>query len=116
MHKSGMIELEVVIAVARHGSFRAAAGELGMSPTAVGHAVAGLEARLGVRLFNRTTRSVSLSAAGSDFVAKVAPALSDIQAAIGDGEQPPRHAAGDAADQQLRTFISDQKADIPPGR
>lgn len=82
MHKSGMIELEVVIAVARHGSFRAAAGDLGMSPTAVGHAVAGLEARLGVRLFNRTTRSVSLSAAGADFVAKVAPALSDIQAAM----------------------------------
>jgi DNA-binding transcriptional LysR family regulator len=82
MHKSGMIELEVVVAVARRGSFRAAALDLGMSPTAVGNAVAGLEARLGVRLFNRTTRSVSLSAAGSEFVAKVTPALSDIQAAM----------------------------------
>lgn len=82
MHKSGLIELEAIIAVARHGSFRAAATELGMSPTALSHAVAGLEARLGVRLFNRTTRSVSLSGAGDEFVATVAPALSDIRGAM----------------------------------
>ncbi|MBB3456417.1 DNA-binding transcriptional LysR family regulator [Rhizobium sp. BK313] len=82
MHKSGLIELEAVIAVARRGSFRAAAVELGMSSTALSHAVAGLEARLGVRLFNRTTRSVSLSAAGEQFVATVAPALSDIHGAM----------------------------------
>ncbi|AVA25359.1 LysR family transcriptional regulator [Rhizobium sp. NXC24] len=82
MHKSGLIELEAIIAVARRGSFRAAAVELGMSPTALSHAVAGLETRLGVRLFNRTTRSVSLSAAGEQFVATVAPALSDINGAM----------------------------------
>ncbi|WFU06246.1 LysR family transcriptional regulator (plasmid) [Rhizobium sp. CB3171] len=82
MHKSGLIELEAIIAVARRGSFRAAAVELGMSPTALSHAVAGLETRLGVRLFNRTTRSVSLSAAGEQFVATVAPALSDIHGAM----------------------------------
>ncbi|MDL2402861.1 LysR family transcriptional regulator [Rhizobium mayense] len=82
MHKSGLIELEAVIAVARRGSFRAAAVELGMSSTALSHAVAGLEARLGVRLFNRTTRSVSLSPAGEQFVATVAPALSDIHGAM----------------------------------
>ena len=82
MYKSGLIELDAVVAVARHGSFRAAALELGMSPTALGHAVAGLEARLGVRLFNRTTRSVSLSAAGEQFVAQVAPALTHIRGAM----------------------------------
>jgi len=66
MHKSGLIELEAVVAIARHASFRVAAAELGMSSTALSHAVRGLEARLGVRLFNRTTRSVSLSEAGEE--------------------------------------------------
>jgi DNA-binding transcriptional LysR family regulator len=82
MHKSGLIELDAVLAVSTRGSFRAAAIELGMSPTALSNAVRGLEARLGVRLFNRTTRSVSLSEAGEQFVARVAPALSEIHNAI----------------------------------
>jgi DNA-binding transcriptional LysR family regulator len=82
MHKSGLIELEAVVAIARHSSFRVAAAELGMSSTALSHAVRGLEARLGVRLFNRTTRSVSLSEAGEEFVATVAPALADIKGAM----------------------------------
>jgi DNA-binding transcriptional LysR family regulator len=82
MRKSGMVELDAVVAVSRRGSFRAAASELGMSPTALSRAVNELEARLGVRLFNRTTRSVSLSEAGEQFVARVAPALSEIQGAM----------------------------------
>jgi len=82
MHKSGLVELEAVAAVARRGNFRAAAEELGMSSSALSHAVAGLEARLGVRLFNRTTRSVSLSAAGEQFVETIAPALSEIHRAM----------------------------------
>ena len=82
MHKSGLVELDAVVAVSRRGSFRAAAVELGMSPTALSHAVNGLEARLGVRLFNRTTRSVSLSEAGEQFIARVAPALSEIRSAM----------------------------------
>jgi DNA-binding transcriptional LysR family regulator len=82
MHKSGMVELDAVVAVSRRGSFRAAAVELGMSPTALSHAVNGLEARLGARLFNRTTRSVSLSDAGEQFIARVAPALSEIRSAM----------------------------------
>ena len=82
MHKSGLTDLEAVVAVARRGSFRAAALELGMSATALGNAVASLEARLGVRLFNRTTRSVALSSAGEAFVAQISPALADIQHAM----------------------------------
>jgi DNA-binding transcriptional LysR family regulator len=82
MHRNGLVELEAILAVARHRSFRAAATELGMSSTAVSSAVGGLEARLGVRLFNRTTRSVSLSSAGEEFVARVAPAISTIQSAM----------------------------------
>jgi DNA-binding transcriptional LysR family regulator len=77
-----MVELDAVVTVSRRGSFRAAAVELGMSPTALSRVVNGLEARLGVRLFNRTTRSVSLSEAGAQFIARVAPALSDIRSAM----------------------------------
>jgi DNA-binding transcriptional LysR family regulator len=82
MNRSGLVELDTVVAVARLGGFRAAAIELGVSPTSVSNAVAGLEARLGVRLFNRTTRSVSLSEAGEQFIAAVGPALSDIHGAM----------------------------------
>jgi DNA-binding transcriptional LysR family regulator len=82
MYRSGLVELDAVLAVARLGGFRAAAIELGVSATSVSNAVAGLEARLGVRLFNRTTRSVSLSEAGEQFIAAVGPALSDIYAAM----------------------------------
>jgi DNA-binding transcriptional LysR family regulator len=53
-----------------------------MSRTALSNAVRGLEARLGVRLFNRSTRSVSLSEAGEQFVARVAPAVAEIHNAI----------------------------------
>jgi DNA-binding transcriptional LysR family regulator len=80
--KSSLVELEAVITVARRSGFRAAARELGMSSSALSHAVAALEARLGVRLFNRTTRSVSLSSAGERFVAEVTPALASIHAAM----------------------------------
>lgn len=79
MHRSGLIELEVVMAVMRQGSFRAAARELGMSATAVSNAIAGLESRLDVRLFHRTTRSVALTEAGQRFVARVGPALQEIR-------------------------------------
>ena len=79
MYKTGLMELEAVVAVARLGSFRAAALELEMSPTAIGNAVASLENRLGVRLFNRTTRNVALTSAGREYVEAIAPALSDIR-------------------------------------
>lgn len=82
MKTSGLGELEAVLAVARHRNFRAAASELGVSTSALSHSVAALESRIGVRLFNRTTRSVSLSEAGTQFVDSVAPALSTIRDAL----------------------------------
>jgi DNA-binding transcriptional LysR family regulator len=82
MHKSGLTALEAALAVARRGSFRAAAIELGMSTSALSNAIAGLEARVGVRLFNRATRSVALSEAGERFVAEIAPALAQIRDAM----------------------------------
>ncbi|WP_176515513.1 LysR family transcriptional regulator [Pseudomonas faucium] len=78
MHRTGITELEAVLAVARRSSFRGAAQELGMSTTAVSSAVAGLEARLKVRLFNRSTRSVALTDAGQRYVERIAPALAEI--------------------------------------
>jgi DNA-binding transcriptional LysR family regulator len=80
--KASQVELEAVVTVARLGGFRAAARDLGMASSALSHAVAALEARLGVRLFNRTTRSVALSAEGEQFVAEVAPALAAIRGAM----------------------------------
>ncbi len=82
MSRPGLVEMEAVLSIARRGSFRAAALELGLSTTALSHAIAKLERDLGVRLFNRTTRSVSLTDAGRSFVAAVGPALQDIHAAI----------------------------------
>lgn len=80
--EGGLKGLEAVLTIARRGSFRAAALDLAMSTTALSHTIARLEANLGVRLFNRTTRSVSLTDAGREFVARVAPALAEIRLAL----------------------------------
>lgn len=82
MYRPGLNDLDAVIAIARRGSFRVAALDLGMSTTALSSAVAKLEASLGVRLFNRTTRSVSLTDAGRVFVDQVGPAMQDIHGAM----------------------------------
>jgi len=82
MVQNSLTELEAVLMVARRGKFRTAALELGVSTTALSNAVRKLERTLGVRLFNRTTRSVSLTEAGQRFVAQVAPAVRDIHEAM----------------------------------
>src|SRR5260370_15477260 len=82
MRSSGLIELDAVLAVARHRGFRAAATELGMSRSALSHAIAALEAKLGVRLFHRTTRSVSLTETGEQFGSGVAPARAEMREAM----------------------------------
>ncbi len=75
-------ELEAVLEVARSKSFRGAARALGVSPSALSHAIATLERRLGARLFQRTTRSVGLTAAGEQLVGRLSPALGEISAAL----------------------------------
>lgn len=80
--QSSLTELDAVLMVARRGKFRTAAVELGVSTTALSNAIGKLERTLGVRLFNRTTRSVSLTEAGRQFVARVAPAVQDIHEAM----------------------------------
>ena len=73
--------LEAFLRVAARGSFRQAAADLGVTPSAVSQAIRALEARLGVALFTRTTRSVGLTEAGERFVERARPAFDEIVAA-----------------------------------
>ncbi|MCP3165772.1 LysR family transcriptional regulator [Myxococcus qinghaiensis] len=76
--------LSSFLAIATHRSFRKAAGELGVTPSALSHALQAIEERLGVRLVNRTTRSVALTEAGERLHARLRPAFQDIRDALED--------------------------------
>jgi DNA-binding transcriptional LysR family regulator len=82
MQLDNLSHLAVFAAVARHGSFRKAAAELSLSASAASYAVRTLEDRLGVGLFNRTTRSVSLTEAGRHLLARLQPALGSVSTAL----------------------------------
>jgi DNA-binding transcriptional LysR family regulator len=77
-------DLAVFVAVARHRSFRKAANELGVTPSALSHALRALEETLDVRLLNRSTRSVAPTEAGQRLLARVSPAFRDIEDALED--------------------------------
>ena len=77
-------DLSTFLCVANHLNFSRAAVELGLTPSALSHAVRTLENRLGVRLFNRTTRSVGLTEAGERLFARLKPAFRDIDDALED--------------------------------
>jgi DNA-binding transcriptional LysR family regulator len=73
--------VEAFLRVARHRSFRRAAADLGVTPSAISQAVRALEARIGAPLFTRTTRSVGLTEAGGRFLARAGPAFEELVAA-----------------------------------
>ena len=73
--------VEAVLSVARHRSFRRAAAELGVTPSAISQTVRALEARAGAALFIRTTRSVGLTEAGERFITRARPAFEELVAA-----------------------------------
>ncbi|WP_413708685.1 LysR family transcriptional regulator [Rhizobium sp. Rhizsp82] len=75
-------ELAAFLAVSEHGGFRAASRMLGQTPSALSHAVAGLERRLKVKLFHRSTRNVSLTEPGRRLAQRLMPALSEIGLAV----------------------------------
>lgn len=77
-------ELDAFAAVAGHRSFRKAADERGVSASALSHALRGLEERLGVRLLNRTTRSVTPTEAGKRLLERLAPALREVGDALAE--------------------------------
>ncbi|WP_327205865.1 LysR family transcriptional regulator [Rhizobium beringeri] len=73
--------VEAFLSVARHRSFRRAAAELGVTPSAISQAVRALEERVGAVLFIRTTRSVGLTEAGERFLTRAKPAFEELVAA-----------------------------------
>ena len=74
--------LAAFLTVAQEKSFTRAARRLGVSPSALSHAIKGLEEQIGVRLLARTTRSVSPTDAGNQLIASLDPALTDIRRAL----------------------------------
>lgn len=82
MRTTDLSELAAFDAVARHRSFRRASEERGVTASAISHAVSNLEARIGIRLLNRTTRSVSLTDAGAMLLSQLSPAFGDIGSAL----------------------------------
>lgn len=82
MVRPSLNDLAAFAAVASHRSFRKAADIMGVSRSALSHSIIGLETKLGVRLFNRTTRSVSLTQAGARLLARLDPVLQDLDQAL----------------------------------
>jgi DNA-binding transcriptional LysR family regulator len=82
MKRDDLYDLAAFAVVAEQGSFTRAAAELGMSQSALSHAMKTLEERLGVRLLSRTTRSVSTTEAGETLLRSLRPALADIASGV----------------------------------
>lgn len=79
MLRENITDLLAFIAVAQEGSFTRAAARLGVTQSALSHTLRGLEARMGVRLLSRTTRSVAPTAAGEQLLRSVTPRLEEIE-------------------------------------
>jgi DNA-binding transcriptional LysR family regulator len=82
MNRTQLAQLAVLATVAEHRSFRAAAKELEIAPSAVSHAVSSLEESLGIRLLARTTRSVAPTEEGRLLLQRLKPALDEIGIAL----------------------------------
>jgi len=82
MRPSDIAELLGFAAIAEQKSFRRAAERLNLTPSTLSHSLRSLEERLGVRLLNRTTRSVALTDAGTALLAQIRPALLQIEGAV----------------------------------
>src|SRR5438105_8444633 len=82
MERNDLSTLAVFFAVAEERSFTRAGKRLGVSPSAMSHAIRGLEEDLGVRLLSRTTRSVAPTEAGEQLLARLRPAVTDVQDAL----------------------------------
>jgi DNA-binding transcriptional LysR family regulator len=119
MLRDDVTSLSAFLAVAEERSFTRAAKRLGVSPSAISHAMRGLEEGIGVRLLSRTTRSVAPTDAGEHLLARLRPALTDIREALdhvsGSRDKPagrvrllvPRLAAKSVLAPKLGQFASD---------
>src|SRR5947209_1737090 len=84
MERNDLSTLAAFLAVAEERSFTRAGKRLGVSPSAMSHAMRGLEEDLGVRLLSRTTRSVAPTEAGERLLARLRPALTDVEDALSE--------------------------------
>lgn len=119
MHRGDLVDLNAFLAIADERSFTRAAARLGTSQSALSHQLRRLEARLGVQLLARTTRSVTLTPAGENLLEGLRPAFDTIGASLGAvsvlRERPggriritaPRHAATSLLWPALRRFVVD---------
>jgi DNA-binding transcriptional LysR family regulator len=82
MRANELAELTAFVAVAEERSFRRAAARLNLMPSTLSHSLRSLEERLGVKLLNRTTRTVSPTDAGHSLLAEIAPAFASIETAV----------------------------------
>jgi DNA-binding transcriptional LysR family regulator len=87
MNRGDLADLTAFVAVADHLSFRAGASRLGVTPSALSHSMRQLEERLGVRLLNRTTRSVAVTDAGLRLLERLRPAIDQVAGALEDLNQ-----------------------------
>ncbi len=94
MARSSFGDIRVFVEVARRGGFRAAAEHLQQAPASVSEAVQRFEDRLGVRLFERSSRSVVLTPIGAQFYAKSLPAIIDLEGALDDIHEQKDEVAG----------------------
>ena len=101
MRRADLADLTAFVAVADNLSFRAAASHIGVTPSALSHTMRQLEERLGVRLLNRTTRSVALTDAGLRLLGRARPAVEQISLALDDLKSEQGHPFG-----RLRLHVS----------
>ncbi|UIJ45796.1 LysR family transcriptional regulator [Sphingomonas cannabina] len=109
MNRQDLPDLSAFVMVARERSFTRAAAQLGVTPSALSHGIRGLEERLGVRLLNRTTRSVTPTEAGERVLRSVAFHLDEIEthvAALSDLRERPAGTVRITADElSLQTVL-----------
>jgi len=82
MRKLGFAEMNAFVAIAERSSFAKAASHLGISRSTLSETIRGLEKKLGVRLLNRTTRSVALTEAGERLLVELRPALDSFESSV----------------------------------
>jgi DNA-binding transcriptional LysR family regulator len=108
--RASVSELNIFMAVAAHLSFRKAAVELDMTPSAISHTMRVLEGKLGVRLINRTTRSVALSGAGESLLARLRPVMRELSDALDEVDAMRDNPSGilriNASEGAARTLLS----------
>ena len=109
MAQPDLAELTAFVAIAEQRNFRAAAGILGLTPSALSHSIRGLEKKLNARLFNRTTRSVGLTEAGEQFFRRIQPLMTALKEAVEDisasHNQPSGSIRISAAEASVRPLI-----------